>query len=544
MDQAEFIYNYSMNNRENFNESLIKRDDNDIIEAIKKVILSCQRNNQYFSIKVLDFGVVENYSEILEVLKEQDRIKTNKKKNITIDKKYDKDTEFIMLSDSDIKLLIVNYLIRVTPPDKEPEEEELRVVIEIPRIVDDYYMKINGKYYKSLHQIVDGSTYNNSQSLNSKNQNIVFKSLFMATRIYRYIETIKTVTGEKLECIFYSSIIFTKKVPALIYLLSQFGLTEVIKRVKCFGILFSNNPLEFNNMPYYVFKFHKIYVSVPKFIFDRDHVTQSIIYTLSISIDKETKIPDILNTEFWLLKLGEYYGIKTIDKGGNILDSLTSIYDMITQEQLKLPEEDKKDIYDVLIWLIREFPELRLKDNLDIGSKRIRWAEYFANIYAVKITTGLYRISDVDKITLDDIKKSIYTFPDYLLKAITKEGQLISYKDAVNDTDAFTALKYTYKGISGLGDSKNKGAGGGKTSISPVYRNVQISHLGRIDLNSISPSDPGLSGMLCPLSDVQDGFFDVDFKEPNNWREEADQLREEYNKEYGLIKPFHHIDEE
>ena len=245
MNQAEYIHRYADENREHFNDELIQRNDEEIIECLKKVILSCQRKNQYFSIRVKDFRVVENYSEILEVLEEQDRIKTNKKKTISSDKKYDKDTDFIVLNDSDIKLLVVTYYIEVTPEGKEPEGKDLRVVISIPRIVDKYYMRINGKYYKSIYQIVDGSTYNNSQSMNSKNQNIVFKSFFMATRIYRYIVTIKPYNGDKMECTYYSSIVFSKKVPALVYLLAEFGLNEVIRRAKCYGMLFSTNALEF-----------------------------------------------------------------------------------------------------------------------------------------------------------------------------------------------------------------------------------------------------------------------------------------------------------
>lgn len=550
MNQAEYIHRYADENREHFNDELIQRNDEEIIECLKKVILSCQRKNQYFSIRVKDFRVVENYSEILEVLEEQDRIKTNKKKTISSDKKYDKDTDFIVLNDSDIKLLVVTYYIEVTPEGKEPEGKDLRVVISIPRIVDKYYMRINGKYYKSIYQIVDGSTYNNSQSMNSKNQNIVFKSFFMATRIYRYIVTIKPYNGDKMECTYYSSIVFSKKVPALVYLLAEFGLNEVIRRAKCYGMLFSTNALDFEEPDrYYIFRAYKIYISIPKYIFDNDPVVQSLIYTLLITIKKDNEINDITTKDFWLKELGEYYGIKSTSKGENILESLYSIYDIITQEQLKLPEEDKDDIMDILLWLVREFPELRLKDNLDIGSKRIRSpGEYIANYYAKKITTGLYRTSDEDKITLDDIEKSLYTFPDYLLRVISKEGgKLMPYKDAVNDTDAYTALKYTYKGISGLGDSqkttmgKNYGSpvkGTSSTSIPPVYRQVQISHLGRIDLDSISPSDPGLSGMLCPLSDIKDGFFDFNFKEPNEWRQDADALLDSYRQQIGFNPPY------
>ena len=66
----------------------------------------------------------------------------------------------------------------------------------------------------------------------------------------------------------------------------------------------------------------------------------------------------------------------------------------------------------------------------------------------------------------------------------------------VNDMDSIIAIKYTYKGISGIGERTNQ--------VSQIYRNVDISHIGRIDPDTSSNSDPGLTGSLCPLTKLYD----------------------------------------
>ena len=86
-----------------------------------------------------------------------------------------------------------------------------------------------------------------------------------------------------------------------------------------------------------------------------------------------------------------------LDKGYSILDSFESIYDITTRNSIKLPMEDKETTYHVLRWIMREFNALRMKNNLDIRYKKIRFAEYIASIYAMKIARGIYRISDMNK---------------------------------------------------------------------------------------------------------------------------------------------------
>ena len=101
-NQYSFIREYNDHNRAQFNEDLFKRDDDAIIEVLKKVILSCERN-RYFIIKVINFEVVDDYEQIRSLLREQERFKSKNKNKNKIDDKYN----YIPLKDSEIRLLIV-----------------------------------------------------------------------------------------------------------------------------------------------------------------------------------------------------------------------------------------------------------------------------------------------------------------------------------------------------------------------------------------------------------------------------------------------------
>ena len=277
---------------------------------------------------------------------------------------------------------------------------------------------------------------------------------------------------------------------------------------------------------------YNLYISCPKVIFDKDPVTQSYFATLYDAIFKDTTINSIYDQRYWLKNLGMAFKNASVDKGLFVLDSIDGIYDYITKRDLHLPMKDKENIYCILRWLIREFANLRAKENVDVRTKRIRIAEYVAAVYANKLNKGIHRISDVGtRITLKKVIQAIYTDPMYIMKNISSVAMtnLVSYRDLVNDLDSLTALKYTYKGISGLGED---GA-----SIQPVYRYVDPSHIGILDLDASSASDPGMSGIICPMAKLKgnDRSFS-EYNEPNAWRDEYKQISSQYNDERANAK--------
>ena len=115
------------------------------------------------------------------------------------------------------------------------------------------------------------------------------------------------------------------------------------------------------------------------------------------SLKNHATADDIYNQNFWLASLGGHFSTPTIEKGSEILESLYCIYDLSTKDSIHLPPEDKQDVFHVIIWIIREFPNLRGKDNLDLSTKRIRLSEYQAALYAMKISNSIHRASNYGK---------------------------------------------------------------------------------------------------------------------------------------------------
>lgn len=540
--QAEWIRQYNDSHRDQFNPQLFERNDYDVVEAIQKIILSCQRD-LYFTIKVEGFTVVEDYDEIYRILYDHEQKKIDRKKP-TDKNKYENPYQYIDVKDSDIMLLIVDYYIAVNNPE-EPESDRFQVIIKLPRIVNKYYYRLKGNYYYAIYQIVDGSTYNNTSS-NSKKQSVTFKTIFMPTRLYRNAYTVEDMNGHFLEYITYVARIFSKNVPVVEYFLAKYGVYGALSFLKLDHVIRINN-YHTNDPDCYCFNTNDIFIEVPKYLFDNDLVVQCTTMTIynqsKKKFDRDLEMiqyekvwgkgkenkkispayNDIINREFWLKSLALRFNSKPIiEKGLSILDSLESIYDINTYDRIRLPEEDKADIYRILRWMLRQFSDLRLKDNTSISTKAVRREDYMAAMYAAKVSNGIYRISDSQKtVKCKDIKRWIYTDPDFLIDRIIKD-KLVMFRENVNDNDAFNALQFSYKGISGLGEQKN-------STIPDSYRQVYPSHLGKVDIDTSSASDPGLTGLICPLAKINNGSFaEEDYEEIHDWDETFNKLVKEY----------------
>lgn len=506
MNQANFVAKFNEKYREKFNPDFFKRDENAIVKKILDVILSSQRDRTY-TIKVVNWELVTDYATIHKYLREYENNPKNKRRK---DNKYD----FINMKENSISLLIVDYFLKI-----KDESETMRVYIMIPRIVNKYYMKINGNLYSTIYQLVDASTYNNRTSNNvKKNQVVTFKSIFMPIVISAKKAVLMDINKQEVECTYYTGTIFTKTVPVFKYMLGAKGLPGTMKFFGISGIYFLDRvPTEYDPDIYYIFNAKKIFIVVPKCLMENE-VIQSFVYAIYHSITKQTTLRSLLTQTFWYESLSkEFIQNAYIDKAISVLDSLEHIYDISTKESLHLPDKDKEDIYCILRWMICNFSKLYMKDNLDVSIKRIRFEDYIAAIYAVKLSPGIYRISDLgQKADLKALKRAVNIRPNYLLTAITKE-KFINYRNMVNDLDSIIAIKYTYKGISGIGEKTNQ--------VSQIYRNVDISHMGRLDPDTSSNSDPGLTGSLCPLAKLYDNSFEP-YEEPNEW---DDKVKELYN---------------
>lgn len=532
MKQRELIHEYNKEYRPQFNRKFFERTDDDLINAIRYIVYSCERNAA-FTIKINSFEVIENYDDVNHVLweyedsiinkgKTTDNSSSSNKKN---SKKKDNQFAFINLKSSALKVIKVEYFIEINEKKNGLVSDTVTVYIAIPRIIDGFYYKLNGNVYSAMYQIVDASTYNNSAAKNTKKQSITFKTIFMPIRVYRYSNNLTDINGIKIQATYFVANMFRKSLLLMKYLLAKFGIVECMNFLYIKDVYIVQDYSQFNNDNYYIFQAKDMYIVCSKQLYDSIQIMQSFIYSLYciISYTKDICYSNIFEKKSWVKALGEEFTNKNIDttfeKGCNILNSLEFIYDELTKEDLHLPDEDKADVYRVLRWMMYEFNALRQKDNLDISTKKVRYAEYLASYYAAKLAKGIYRISDKDdRADLDTIRKAIQIPPMYLINAITT-CQLVNYKNCVNDLDSLIALKYTYKGISGIGEKSN--------AISGAYRSIHPSHLGRVDIDSSSNSDPGISGTICPLAQLYDGHF-TQYQEPCSWRDDVSKVFDIY----------------
>ena len=531
MNQAQFMRQFNETHREQFNPELFKRENEEMIDVIHKILLSCEAD-KYYTLKLIRFDVITNYEEIYNTLRAHEE--SRRRKNSKAENTYD----FINIKDTDIILIRVVWFIKHTGIERVETDEgtkevldpqkNLEVLIALPRYVKNYYFRLSGNYYNTTYQIVDGSTYNNTNARQSKVDTNTLKTNFSPIRIFRSFRDIVDVnTKETLKLTEYNSIIFKNTVNAYHYLLAFLGLYGLSEFLGINCVYVTTN--KFENPEYYCFKKHNLYISVPKVCF-QDPMVQAYVVALYTGINKDTTINDLFNIRYWLINLGAAFKNASVEKGLFQLDSIDSIYDLLTKEQLHLPDEDKEDIYCIFRWMLREFSNIRLKENVDVRTKRVRIADYIGQLYATNLNKGIHRISDLGKkVTLKKIEQAIYTHPFYILHNVSSPTMtnLISYRDLVNDNDATAALKYTYKGISGLGEDGS--------SIQPMYRYIDPSHVGVLDLDSSSVSDPGMSGMICPMTNIYGTSFS-EYEEPNTWKEQYGNLQNEWKK--NAIQPF------
>lgn len=503
-NQKELIYQYNIDTRERFNADLFMRDDNAIIEEVLNVIKLCQRNEQ-LKIVLSSHRVVEDPIEIHRILweYEESQMPSKRKKDRYAENQYD----HIPLNDTDLKLLIVEYYLEV-----DEESDMLEVIIAIPRVVHGNSFRILGKLYVPMYQIVDTSTYTKVGS-----DSIPIRTMFGMARIYRDLKTnMMTVTNENVKSISYTASIFSKKVNAYLFILAKFGLLDATRFMGLEEISISNTYRDSDIGTHYIFNKGDIYIRVPRYIFDNDLATQSFVYAIYTSIDKNTKYEDIFTLDFYLRQLGDSFGYEDADRGRLILESFEGLYDISTMKAIKLPESEKGNIFLLWRWMIREFPSLKVKDGLDIRTKKIRYAEYIAAYYAMYVSKGIHRVDKIKGSNLNNLKRVLRTDPMILIKALS-ESTLRMYKNSVNDLDSVEPIKFTFKGESGV-------AGSDKSQVPRSRRAIYPEYIGKIDLDTSSSSDPGLTGVLCPYLELDDGGSFKDAYEPLDWYKEYEEL--------------------
>lgn len=531
----EMLFYHTMNKKVHFNDQLFERDHYQIIEELKRVIVSCQRYSG-FKIKVRGFGIVEDYSQIKDLqAKYHSTLKRARNK-------YNKENpyECINLNDSDVIILVVSYYLE----DSAGNSEILNVMIYVPIFIDKYYMNIQGVKYSPLIQIVDGATYNLVKSNKRVNNTVIGRTIFGAIKMYNNpgFNSLSTIEGEEIDCTIYSVSIYNRIIQSCIYILAKYGLYGAMDFLELKHIHFSSDVLELpDKEEYYIFSTDSgIFISVPKLLYNEDKITQSYIGTIITTLnkfDKKAKLHEILSKEYWTFKISETYKFNNISKGFAALQQIEMLYDESSKAYVHLPEIDKQDVYHFLRWMMREYDILIAKSNHSLKGKRTRIAEYITSIYASKLASNIGRLTNTNgNVKLEDLKKIMNIDASYLINYISICG-IVDDMDLPNDDDGKIGIKYSFKGPSGLSNQQavehnrfnKKKKNQSKGHLPIELRHIDYSHLGVLDLYSSPKSDPGLGGLLVPSAKLYDDNYLYDYQEPNKWRENYLKLLNDLN---------------
>jgi hypothetical protein len=341
------------------------------------------------------------------------------------------------------------------------------------------------------------------------------------------LDAVDLDTGEcyPVECTNYTTDLFGNNIPLCKYFLAKYGLMGAAKYLKLPEMYIDiNKPYEGNREANLYFNRDSIWITVPKYFWNNCPVLQSFVYAVINNVSKKCdNLNKFASIDYWLMSLGSDFKNKSIEKGQSMLDSIDRNYDYSMREELRLPDEDKQSLLDVLRWEMYEFEALYSKDNYDMTYKKLRVSSYIAGFYAAKISHNLVKaVNSINSLTAEKLFKTINIQHDYILDCL-KKSNLVSYKNSVNDDDIFSVLKYTFKGVSGIGENK--------ASAVPVkYRLANPSHIGKVDCDTSPAGDPGMTGLICPYADIGTGNYLGEYKEPCTWREVQQEVIDDYRK--------------
>ena len=396
------------------------------------------------------------------------------------------------------RLSLITFYFTITIND---EVEKIKMPIFIPKLINNYYFYLNGNTYYAIYQHVDESTYNTRDS-------VILKSLLMPIIVKSDSKDIIDTNDINYTTKIYQLNLFKKKANILFYYFSDRGFTETLKYFGCeksiqIKVLNEKESLPECKENEIYFQINKVtYLRVHKQRFEKDELFRSIVACVVDMFNKKTQIDKLDDIDYWKSKLGGIFtknANNQISKADSVLLSFRRILDDRTKKNLRIPEENKEDIFALIKWMMLNFKILLKKDNLSLLNKRLRLSEYQVNAFVRKVSNNTYRILNSKTLTMTKIKSCFSISPTIIIQDL-QTSELLRYNNAVNDMSLFNcALRFSNRGPSSISD-------GGKKTVPTAYRGIHISHLGRVSLNNLSNGDPGMSGSLTGFVET-DGMY-------------------------------------
>lgn len=395
------------------------------------------------NIKILKFEYNDRESEI-DINKYIFKREKKKKKKDRCDYKFVNDDRYACLTTH----------IQITVEEVDPRTKETTIrqkIIKKPMLIplqdeDTGKFYIKGKPYMLIYQLVDKSTYTSSSSVTLKSlMPIAVKRNSLMAEDFSKSKTSKTdVVGNSYNLPVYNVFVFKKEIPILLFYLAN-GADWALSYLGVDNVLrFVENLDNMDNEKYLYFQISsKCYIEIVKDVFLKYPYIQSIVGGLLFISTNRITIDDINDRNVWIKKLSNN---NTVEKGRDILVFFDRLMDETTRKVLMLNDHNKNDVYAILRWIMQNFNQLRMKDNLSLDNKRLRCNEYIASLLTQEFSKRLNRIITLgSKATLADFLDMFKFSGEILLQKMHSSG-ILRFDDNINDLDFFSKFKYTTKG--------------------------------------------------------------------------------------------------
>lgn len=382
--------------------------------------------------------------------------------------------------------------------DKDTGVNYVENTILIPKYVDRYHFLVNGNKTLVMFQVVDNAIYNHKGD--------VILSTHIRAKFSKdtkkKVPLLDVTTGEIIKVDAMIINLFKKTFNPMHYFVAKMGILDTISY---FGYSkFCDIVTEVKDADtYHYFKINSnIMIQAERMLFESDGFFRIFIGML-IGMFKKDRIDTLYDPEVWVKRLGAQFtrsANSQLNKGYDVLRSFKNVLDTTTNNILRIDDHDKIDTYAVTRWVLREFDYLRNIDNNDLQNRRIRSNEYIASYFGKILKYKLNYVLNLSNPEPMSIARQ-FRFDEYsLFKSLfggANACPLFRYNVDVNDLQALNGLKFSITGEQGLRSDR----------ITNEQRDVYPSHLGRFELNAISPSSPGASGMLTPFCKIYDGGY-------------------------------------
>lgn len=381
----------------------------------------------------------------------------------------------------------------------------------------------NGKKMKAIWQLVDASTYAQRGKTTLKGR--------MPIIIYQNKNRMITdVEGTEHICHSYSYALNGKSkiglvkakpkfIPPLMVMCAKMGLDDTVDFFGMKDIVFIDKDWNEEDLKtFYVFELDNIYLKVFRNLFDKYELVSSFVTMLYNIRSKDFPLDfdNINDTEYWICRVGTLGSAKNKNifsfkaKGLTTMYMIERLLDEITKMNLRIPEYYKQNIYYLMYWMITNFDNIRSHSNIDMANKRIRKNEHIVfSSLGKKINENLNKLIEKkgkSKMNTMDTLLELFNFPsDIIMSGMRNSNDLIKTDDIVNDLNFLLDLSYSAKGYQAIGAD-------GVKKISNKYRYLHPSMAGKLDLNTSSNSDVGLSGSLVPTVKLYDRYYFTDEK--------------------------------